>query len=210
MGASCFLDESGRAVLGHVGSRHSCLPGEPYFHTQREHRLGRSTWDHISCSTQGLKRDGSEADSPCQLTILFFFFLTFYFILEYSRLTMLWYFQADSQGTQPYIYVYPLSSKLLSHPGCHITLSRVSCAIQFLKVLVHPFQVSSDCPHPKIHLWSSDCLVKEKHDYKCSNRTMRASLIAQLVKNLPASKFDLQPITVIKQGTLVNKVKGKI
>ena len=26
MGASCFLDKSGRAVLGHVGSRHSCLP----------------------------------------------------------------------------------------------------------------------------------------------------------------------------------------
>ena len=39
---------------------------------------------------------------------------------------------------------------------------------------------------------------------------MRASLIAQLVKNLPASKFNLQQITVIKQGTLVNKVKGKI
>ena len=39
---------------------------------------------------------------------------------------------------------------------------------------------------------------------------MRASLIAQLVKILPASKFNLQQITVIKQGTLVNKVKGKI
>ena len=134
MGVSCFLDKSGRAVLGHLGSRHSCLPGELYFHTQREHRFFRSTWDHISCSMQGLKRDGSGADPPCQFAI--FFFLTFYFILEYSRLTMLWYFQADSQGTQPYIYVYPLSSKLLSHPGCHITLSRVSC-------VVHPWRSSS-------------------------------------------------------------------
>ena len=27
--------------------------------------------------------------------------------------------------TQPYIYMYPFSSQLPSHPGCHITLSRV-------------------------------------------------------------------------------------
>ena len=29
---------------------------------------------------------------------------TFYFILEYSQLTILWQFQVDSQGTQPYIH----------------------------------------------------------------------------------------------------------
>ena len=32
--------------------------------------------------------------------------------------------------TQPYIYMYPFSPKLSSHPGCHITLSRVPCAMQ--------------------------------------------------------------------------------
>ena len=40
-----------------------------------------------------------------------FSFLTFYFILEYSQLTMLWWFQVDSKWTQPYIYVYPFSPK---------------------------------------------------------------------------------------------------
>ena len=29
----------------------------------------------------------------------------------------------NREGTQPYIYVYPFSPKLPSHPGCHITLS---------------------------------------------------------------------------------------
>ena len=33
-----------------------------------------------------------------------------------------------------YICVYPFSSKLPSHPGCHITLSRVPCAIQYVLV----------------------------------------------------------------------------
>ena len=49
----------------------------------------------------------------------------FYFVSGYSRLTMLWQFQLNNQGTQPYIYMYPFSPKLPSHPGCHITLSRV-------------------------------------------------------------------------------------
>ena len=59
------------------------------------------------------------------------FFLSFYFILEYSwSITVLCYFQVDSKGTQPYLYMYPFSPKLPSHPGCHMTLSRVPCAIQ--------------------------------------------------------------------------------
>ena len=36
----------------------------------------------------------------------------------------------DSKGTQPYIYIHPFFSKLPSHPGCHITPSRVPCALQ--------------------------------------------------------------------------------
>ena len=38
--------------------------------------------------------------------------------------------ELNSEGIQPYIYVYPFSPKLTSHPGCHTTLSRVPCAIQ--------------------------------------------------------------------------------
>ena len=41
----------------------------------------------------------------------------------HSRLTMLWWFQVDSGGTQWYIYMYPFSPKLLSHPGCPRILS---------------------------------------------------------------------------------------
>ena len=51
-------------------------------------------------------------------------------VLEYSQLTMLWLFRVNSEETQPDIHMYPCSSKLASHPGCHITLSRVPCAKQ--------------------------------------------------------------------------------
>ena len=47
---------------------------------------------------------------------------------------MLWQFQVNSKGTQPYIYMYPLSPKLLSHSGCHITLSGVPCSRSFLVI----------------------------------------------------------------------------
>ena len=59
-----------------------------------------------------------------------YFIFNFLFILEYNRLTMLWQFQVDSKGTQPYTHVCPFSPKLPSHPGCYITLNRVPCAIQ--------------------------------------------------------------------------------
>ena len=56
-------------------------------------------------------------------------FLTFYFILKYSQLTTLWYFQVNSTGTQPYIYTHPFFPKLPSHPGSNIILSRVPSVI---------------------------------------------------------------------------------
>ena len=90
-----------------------------------------------SVVTQGPKLK----ESPCQHVFLSLpqevqswspigIFKTFYFILEYSWLTMLWSFQVDSKGTQPYIHIYPISPKLLSHPGCHMILSRDPCALQ--------------------------------------------------------------------------------
>ena len=42
-------------------------------------------------------------------------FLTFFFVLAYSQLTLPWWFQANSRGTQPYIFIYPFSPK--SHPS---------------------------------------------------------------------------------------------
>ena len=68
--------------------------------------------------------------------IFFFFNFIFntqsiFFLLRFSWLTMLWYFQSLSrEGTQPHIYTHPFSPKPTSHPGWHITLSRVPCAIQ--------------------------------------------------------------------------------
>ena len=41
------------------------------------------------------------------------------FVLGYSQLTMLWQFRVDSEGTQPFIYMYAFSPKLPSHPGCN-------------------------------------------------------------------------------------------
>ena len=49
--------------------------------------------------------------------------LFIYFVLWYSQLTMLCWFQVNSKGTQPYIHMYPFSFKLPSHPGCHKTSS---------------------------------------------------------------------------------------
>ena len=47
-----------------------------------------------------------------------------------------------SKGTQPCIYmpsaVHPFSLKLPSHPACHITKSRIPCAMQWILV-GHPF-----------------------------------------------------------------------
>ena len=61
---------------------------------------------------------------------LFLLFLIFYFVFEYSQLTILWLFQVNSKGTEPHIHIFPYSPKLHSHPSCHITLSRVPYAMQ--------------------------------------------------------------------------------
>jgi len=38
--------------------------------------------------------------------------------------------QVNTEGTQPHVYMYPFSPKLPSHPGRHVTSSRVPCAVQ--------------------------------------------------------------------------------
>ena len=72
-------------------------------------------WLASTCIVIGL----SELANFCFGGFGFLFFFTFYFILECGWLTMLWQFQVDSKGIQPYIYMYPFSPKLPSQPGCH-------------------------------------------------------------------------------------------
>lgn len=55
---------------------------------------------------------------------VFYFFKTFYFAVGCGQLT-LWQFQVSNKWTQSSLYMYPFSHKLLSHPGCRKTLSRV-------------------------------------------------------------------------------------
>ena len=61
---------------------------------------------------------------------LFLLFSTFYFILEYSWLTMLCYFQMYNKVIQLYIYMYLFLFKFFSWLGCYRILSRVPWAIQ--------------------------------------------------------------------------------
>ena len=50
---------------------------------------------------------------------ILFLFSAFHFVREYSRLTMLWSFQVNREGTQPYIYMHPFSPKLRVQPATY-------------------------------------------------------------------------------------------
>ena len=72
---------------------------------------------------------------------------------------MLHQFRLDSKGTQPYTYMYPFSPKLTSHPGGHMTVSRVPCAVgsvQFSRSVVSDSFDPMDCSTPgfPVHLIS--------------------------------------------------------
>ena len=69
-------------------------------------------------------------------------FLTFYFILEYSWLTMLCQFQVYSKVVKLHIYIYLFFFKFFPHLGCYTIQNRVRCARQ--QVLTgYPFKYSS-------------------------------------------------------------------
>ena len=61
----------------------------------------------------------------------------------------------NREGTEPRIYMYPLSLELPSHPGRHTTLSRVPPALQ--QVFVgYPFKYSGvHSLHPRLPNQSS-------------------------------------------------------
>ena len=59
---------------------------------------------------------------------------TFNFILEYKNQQCSDSSRRTSKGMRSYIYMHPLSPKLPSPLGCHITLNRVPCAIHCVLV----------------------------------------------------------------------------
>ena len=71
----------------------------------------------------------------CCYPLLLFF--NFFLILEYNQLAMLRWFLVDSKRTQPYLYMYPFSPKLPSHPGCHTILSRVHVQYSRSLLVIH-------------------------------------------------------------------------
>ena len=78
--------------------------------------------------------------------------------MQYSRLTVLWQFLVDSNGTQFYIYMCLFSPKLPSYPSCHIILSRVPHSQRILH-----FAALANPPMPSSHMepisWVSEVLI---------------------------------------------------
>lgn len=61
----------------------------------------------------------------------FFFIKLLNFVMGYSQLDVVIVSgRQESEGTRPYIYIHPLSCKLFSHSGCHMTLNTGPCSIQ--------------------------------------------------------------------------------
>lgn len=71
-------------------------------------------------------------------------FLTVYFVLEYSWLTVLWRLWVHSGVTQLYVHTCLSSSRLLSCPG-RVAVSRVPCSVQGILVGFPYFKCGSVC-----------------------------------------------------------------
>ena len=87
--------------------------GNPLQNSCLENSMDRRAWEVI---VHGVARSQTWLNSEHTYT--------------HNWLTVLWLFQMNSEGTQTYIFIYPFSPKLPSHRGCHMTLSRIPCAIQ--------------------------------------------------------------------------------
>ena len=68
-------------------------------------------------------------DGDWHIYILFFFF-NFHFVLEDSRLKMLWLFQVNSKGIQSYIHMYPSSPKFPAHTYITDTMHKIQKIIR--------------------------------------------------------------------------------
>ena len=79
--------------------------------------------------------------SLCMISFLNFFF-NFLFSIVVQPVNNVVIVSGVQQRDQPQIHMHPFSPKLPSSPGCHITLSRVPCAIY----LYIPVQALVGCP----------------------------------------------------------------
>ena len=117
----CCLDiYPGVEFLGHGSSISNFLRNlQAVFHSDCTNLQSHLQWRKVPFSSH-----------PCQ----HFFFLTFYFVLEHSQLTMLWSFQVSRKGTHPCIYLYAFSPKF--PPIQAATLSRVPCSSPIFVICV--------------------------------------------------------------------------
>ena len=95
---------------------HRCLISQPCL-TQIQVRLKQGSTLEISLPLSPPRHlfptyAPQHPSCPPQKEEWLLLFKTFYFVLRYSQLTMLWYFQENSEGTQPYIYMYPFSPRM--------------------------------------------------------------------------------------------------
>ena len=111
--------------LSHPGQV-SCFP--PSWIPHRAHNQGQLQWPMAWWPQYLLFTEMAMFSVHIWLAISLSFFtfsllILCWGIVLYTTTTMLWSFQVNSEGTQPYTYVYPFSLKLPSHPGWLITLS---------------------------------------------------------------------------------------
>ena len=77
-------------------------------------------------------------------SFLYLFLKTFNFVVGYSPINNV-AIVSDEQWRNSAIHIHAsILSQISSHPGCHITLSKVSCTIQW-SLLVIRFEYSSVC-----------------------------------------------------------------
>ena len=124
---------------------------------------------------------------------------------------MLWYFQMNSKGTRPSIHMYhfpPNSPPIL---GCHITLSRVPCALY--EVLVgYPFEMW-DWLIPTLTTCGGRLLLtatSSPADFLCSPGLISQAVTKRLSKQLTFSRFcNIKPPVEIHSQVYVESKGGK-
>ena len=112
-------------------------------------------WDHSWYNSPFKNRPRSFLASILFVFVFFPKLWTFYFLLGYSQLSVLWLFQVNSEGTQPYIYMYPFSPRPLLFRLAHnieqnslcYTIGPYWLSDLNMAVCTWPFQ-TPNCPVP--------------------------------------------------------------
>ena len=109
---------------------------------------------------------------------------------------MLWEFQVNSEGTQPYRYMYALSPKLPSRPGCRTTWSRAPCAVEQV-LFGYPFKIQQ-CIHVDFKL--TNCLFLPIFPSWPLNSVLFQRQGCDWYKNLWEGRFSLSGRTFKQQS----------